>query len=209
MRAQPRRRPVPGMIAPGHDFEYDPIGRLPRGEQVLQQALLGRPEVLLLDEPTSGLDPIGIRDARDWIHHARTQGATILVSSHVLSEVERVCDHAAILHEGVLEACASMDELTSAGILVRIVLGSLLTPEAHADLVALSCVKSLERTSNTEFNVELELESAQEKDEALKAINKVLIGKHDLVPRSLNEGASLETRFLEMTGGTYDVASGT
>ena len=79
------------------------------------QALLGRPEVLLLDEPTSGLDPIGIRDARDWIQHARERGATVLVSSHVLSEVERVCDHAAILHEGRVAAQGSIAELVGEG----------------------------------------------------------------------------------------------
>ncbi|MGI9589804.1 MAG: ABC transporter ATP-binding protein [Myxococcota bacterium] len=96
----------------------DRIGGLSKGlaQRVgFAQALLGRPEVLLLDEPTSGLDPIGIRDARDWIHHARTQGATVLVSSHVLSEVERVCDHAAILHEGRIASQGAIEELVGDG----------------------------------------------------------------------------------------------
>jgi ABC-2 type transport system ATP-binding protein len=64
------------------------------------QAFLGKPRLLLLDEPTSGLDPIGIRDARDWIAGARDWGCTVLVSSHILSEVERTCDQVAVLHEG-------------------------------------------------------------------------------------------------------------
>ncbi len=79
------------------------------------QALLGRPEVLLLDEPTSGLDPIGIRDAREWIQRARAWGATVLVSSHVLSEVERVCDHIAILHEGRVAAQGPIHQLLAEG----------------------------------------------------------------------------------------------
>jgi ABC-2 type transport system ATP-binding protein len=79
------------------------------------QALLGRPAVLLLDEPTSGLDPIGIRDARGWIQQARERGCTVLVSSHVLSEVERVCDRAAILDEGRIVAEGAIDELARPG----------------------------------------------------------------------------------------------
>jgi ABC-2 type transport system ATP-binding protein len=79
------------------------------------QALLGEPEVLLLDEPTSGLDPIGIRDAREWIGAARVRGCTVLVSSHVLSEVERVCDQVAILHQGRLLASGKVDEVVAPG----------------------------------------------------------------------------------------------
>ena len=100
------------------DRSDDRIGGLSKGltQRVgFAQALLGRPEVLLLDEPTSGLDPIGIRDARDWIQLARERGATVLVSSHVLSEVERVCDHAAILHEGRVAAQGPIETLVGDG----------------------------------------------------------------------------------------------
>jgi ABC-2 type transport system ATP-binding protein len=74
-------------------------------------ALLGDPAVLVLDEPTSGLDPLGLRDARDWIQAARARGATLLVSSHVLSEVERTCDEVVILHEGRIAGAGSLGEL--------------------------------------------------------------------------------------------------
>lgn len=79
------------------------------------QALLGPPDIVLLDEPTSGLDPIGIRDAREWIQTARNRGCTLLVSSHVLSEVERTCDSIAILHEGRIAARGSLDEIVRQG----------------------------------------------------------------------------------------------
>jgi ABC-2 type transport system ATP-binding protein len=83
----------------------DALGGLSKGlgQRVgFAQAFIGRPTLLLLDEPTSGLDPIGMREARDWIAAARAGGSTVLVSSHVLSEVERTCDRVAILHEGNL-----------------------------------------------------------------------------------------------------------
>jgi ABC-2 type transport system ATP-binding protein len=96
----------------------DRIGSLSKGlcQRVgFAQALLGRPEVLLLDEPTSGLDPLGVRDARAWIAAARERGATVLVSSHVLSEVERTCDRVAVLHEGRLVGAGSIDQVVRAG----------------------------------------------------------------------------------------------
>jgi ABC-2 type transport system ATP-binding protein len=79
------------------------------------QALLGEPRLLLLDEPTSGLDPIGIRDARGWIERSRERGCSVLVSSHVLSEVERTCDRVVILHEGRIAASGSLDEVVRSG----------------------------------------------------------------------------------------------
>jgi len=79
------------------------------------QALLGRPDLLLLDEPTSGLDPLGVRDARDWIREARGWGCTVLVSSHILSEVERTCDRVAVLHEGKVRADGPLDAVVTPG----------------------------------------------------------------------------------------------
>jgi len=79
------------------------------------QAFLGAPKLLLLDEPTSGLDPLGVRDARAWIRSARERGCSVLVSSHVLSEVERTCDQVAILHEGRLAASGPLQEVVAEG----------------------------------------------------------------------------------------------
>jgi ABC-2 type transport system ATP-binding protein len=69
----------------------------------MAQVLLHDPELLLLDEPTSGLDPLGIKKMRQTILRLREEGRTILLSSHFVTEVERVCDQVGILHKGKLK----------------------------------------------------------------------------------------------------------
>lgn len=68
----------------------------------LGAALLGAPKLLILDEPTSGLDPIGIRELRLLLESLKEQGMTIFLNSHLLSEVEKICDSAAIINRGRL-----------------------------------------------------------------------------------------------------------
>ncbi len=100
------------------DRAREPLASLSKGlaQRVgFAQAFLAEPELLLLDEPTSGLDPIGVRDARDWIQSARARGCAVLVSSHVLSEVERICDRVAIMQEGRIAASGSIDQLVRPG----------------------------------------------------------------------------------------------
>ncbi|HYB12154.1 MAG TPA: ABC transporter ATP-binding protein [Myxococcota bacterium] len=97
---------------------HERVGGMSKGlmqRVAFAQALLGDPELLLLDEPTSGLDPLGVRDARDWILAARQRGRTLLVSSHVLTEVERTCDHVVILHEGRIAASGPLAEVVLGG----------------------------------------------------------------------------------------------
>jgi ABC-2 type transport system ATP-binding protein len=68
----------------------------------LGAALIGNPKLLILDEPTSGLDPIGIREIRQLLESLKKQGMTIFLNSHLLSEVEKICDNAAIINRGRL-----------------------------------------------------------------------------------------------------------
>jgi ABC-2 type transport system ATP-binding protein len=100
------------------DRAHDRIGGLSKGlrQRVgFANALLGEPDLLILDEPTSGLDPLGLRDARGWIQAARERGAAVLVSSHTLSEVERVCDRIVILDEGRVAVSGALAELVAPG----------------------------------------------------------------------------------------------
>ncbi|MBW3597697.1 MAG: ABC transporter ATP-binding protein [Planctomycetes bacterium] len=77
----------------------------------LAQALINDPNLLLLDEPTSGLDPIGTREMKDLILRLRDEGKTILVCSHLLPDVQDVCDRIAILHQGELKELGRVSDL--------------------------------------------------------------------------------------------------
>jgi ABC-2 type transport system ATP-binding protein len=77
----------------------------------LAQALINDPEFILLDEPTSGLDPIGTREIKDLILRLKSEGKTVLMSSHLLADVQDVCDRIAILHQGELKELGRVDSL--------------------------------------------------------------------------------------------------
>jgi len=77
----------------------------------LAQALVNDPEIVFLDEPMSGLDPVGRREVRDLIASLRTEGKTVFMCSHILSDIEVLCDSIAILKRGRLAHAGSLDEL--------------------------------------------------------------------------------------------------
>ena len=77
----------------------------------LAQALINDPELIVLDEPTTGLDPIGCREMKDLILDLREKGKTVLMCSHLLADVQDVCDRIAILHQGELKELGRVDSL--------------------------------------------------------------------------------------------------
>jgi ABC-2 type transport system ATP-binding protein len=78
----------------------------------IAQALLGRPKVLILDEPTNGLDPSGIREMREFIRYlAEKEGLSVLVSSHLLSEIQLMCDRVAIISKGRIVQVGTVQNL--------------------------------------------------------------------------------------------------
>ena len=79
----------------------------------IASALLNDPEILILDEPTNGLDPQGIHQIRDIIKHIASQGTTILLASHLLDEVEKVCTHVLVLRKGEMLYSGTVDGMTS------------------------------------------------------------------------------------------------
>lgn len=126
-------------------------------------SLLGSPRVLLMDEPTSGLDPIVQRTVWDILRRQTAQGVTVFFSSHVMSEVEQICERIAILREGRLVTVQPVAEMKAHGLRHVIVsfAGQAPSPEAFA----LPGVRELERSRET-----LEFEVRGEIDALLKAL---------------------------------------
>ena len=77
----------------------------------IASCLLGNPEVMVFDEPTNGLDPVGIAEIRELIRRLHREGKTIIMASHLLDEVEKVCTHVAVLQKGTLITHGHVDEI--------------------------------------------------------------------------------------------------
>jgi ABC-2 type transport system ATP-binding protein len=151
------------------------------GERLgIAAALLGDPEVLLLDEPVNGLDPEGIRWVRELLRELAGEGRTVLVSSHLMSEMEDTADHLVVLGRGRLLADVPMAELLGAHAAVRV-----RSPEAPLLSVALRVAG---------------LDAEQVGDVAFAARARV----HELTLVV----ASLEAAYLELTGGDVEYRAG-
>jgi ABC-2 type transport system ATP-binding protein len=154
----------------------------------LATALLGDPEVLVLDEPANGLDPAGIRWLRDLLRSLASEGRTVLVSSHVLSEVAQTADRVVIIHRGRLIQQASIaDVLAEATGATRV-----RTPDTQR-LRALLAAEgaTVPESEDGALRVSLPPERVGE----LAAANGIVL--HELSV----ERATLEEVFLELTGG--------
>ena len=93
-----------------------PVGEFSKGMQRrigLAQALINDPDLVILDEPTAGLDPIGCREVKDLILALARRGKTVILSSHLLSDVEDVCDRVVIYYGGKIQAAGTLKELLS------------------------------------------------------------------------------------------------
>ena len=99
----------------------------------LAQALINDPELILLDEPTTGLDPIGTREMKDLILRLKNEGKTVIMCSHLLADVQDVCDRIAILYQGELKELGRVDSLLKVRDVTQI-LASGLNDEAQAEI---------------------------------------------------------------------------
>jgi len=100
------------------DASRRPVGQMSKGMQQrlgIAQSMVGSPKLLLLDEPTSALDPAGRRTVRQLLEELRSRGVAVLLNSHLLSEVELVCDRVAIINHGEVVAAGTPAELSKPG----------------------------------------------------------------------------------------------
>jgi ABC-2 type transport system ATP-binding protein len=156
----------------------------------LAAALLKDPELLVLDEPANGLDPAGIRDIRVLLRKLGDEGRTVFVSSHLLAEVQQLCDHVAVLARGRCVATGPVDDVLasvgSAGVVVRV-------DDVAAGLAALAAAGLRASVDGDAIHVDVRGSDAP-------AVAQVL-GRHGLWPRELRPGgATLEQAFLALTG---------
>jgi ABC-2 type transport system ATP-binding protein len=155
----------------------------------LAAALLGDPQLLILDEPANGLDPAGIRWLRDLLRSLSERGRTILVSSHVLAEIEQIADEVVIIHRGRFVAQSSTAELAAraaAGVRVR-------SPQSERLREILSGAgMSVVTADGGALGV---VDGTPERIGELAAANSIVL--HELAV----EKATLEEAFLELTGG--------
>jgi ABC-2 type transport system ATP-binding protein len=176
------------------DRAHDRVGTFSKGMQQrlgLGVALLGRPELVLLDEPTSALDPVGRHDVRELIRTLRARGTTVFLNSHLLSEVEQVCDRVAVVDRGRVIAMGTMDELRGQDTLLWLRLGN----------VSPAALEILRRSGTLEVEADGYTLRGVSRD-AVPGLVARLVEAECAIYAVAPRGQSLEDRFLELLGGT-------
>jgi ABC-2 type transport system ATP-binding protein len=154
-------------------------------------ALLGNPEVLLLDEPTNGLDPVGILEIRELIKRLANKGITIIIASHLLDEVEKICTHVAILKRGTLLTSGPVDEVLSNEDIVEV---------ASSNMQALrECIAQMQnvlsvKEDNQRMQIHFPAGTAN-----LEEVNQFCFNKGITLNLLLNKKQRLESKFFELT----------
>jgi ABC-2 type transport system ATP-binding protein len=154
----------------------------------IASALLNEPTVLILDEPTNGLDPMGIAEIRELIKKIAANGKTIILASHLLDEVQKVCTHFAVLKKGNMVHTGPVDDVSKGAETVEV---NADVPNFNELLMAFSGTSSINR-ENGFFQVTL-LDDFHSKD-----LNKFLFDQGVVVSHLVTKKRSLEKMFLEI-----------
>jgi ABC-type multidrug transport system ATPase subunit len=162
----------------------------------LANALLKPREILILDEPTNGLDPQGTREVRNLIRSLAAEGITIFVSSHLLSEIEQLCSHLAVMTAGKIVAQGSLAELRNES-QTRLVLKS----DRIDELVDFLKTQGLTKLSLKPDRVVAPVPS----DFDVASLNQLLVKKKFMVSEIRLEQPSLEEYFVNLTGEGFEV----
>jgi ABC-2 type transport system ATP-binding protein len=154
-----------------------------RQRLALAQAMLGLPDLLVLDEPTNGLDPPQIREMRDVLHRYVEAGRTVLVSSHMLAEVEQTCTHVVVMHHGKLIAEGSVEDIIGTG--GAVLLGVDDQPAARA---LLSTIEGIRQLEDDEDGLIVDLDGYPRR-EVVNRLVSAGIGVERVIPRRRLEDA--------------------
>lgn len=152
--------------------------------------LLKDPQLLILDEPTNGLDPAGIREIRDTVRTLGESGVTVLLSSHILAEVQQVCTSATIIGNGRMLASGKVDELLGAGTAFRV---------GAPDLGAAAATLTASGFDVSRSNGTLLVETGRPAADITRLLGETGIWLSELTPVR----PDLETVFLELTSGDH------
>lgn len=184
------------------DEKLELVGLLSRKKDKFQQyslgmkqrlaiaaALLNDPEVLILDEPTNGLDPQGIIQIRELIIKIALLGTTIILASHLLDEVEKVCSHVVVLNQGKMLYAGSVDQMNSSFGSIEVAAQNMESLEYT--LKTFSFVSKVTKENNKLFAV-----LSEEKDPA--EINKMLYEQGIIVNHLVKRKESLEQQFFQL-----------
>jgi ABC-2 type transport system ATP-binding protein len=164
----------------------------------IARCLLADPELLILDEPMNGLDPAGILEFRHLIKALVGEGRTVMLSSHLLDEVEKTCDYVAIVDQGQIVAQGPLEEMRGDG-QPRVVIG---VDDAAAARSLLAAVPGVTEVTEQEGLLHVSLQDL----ELVPELNRRLIEAGIAVRRLEPVQASLEERFLSITSRLADVA---
>jgi ABC-2 type transport system ATP-binding protein len=157
----------------------------------IASCLLGNPDVMVFDEPTNGLDPVGIAEIRELIKRLNREGKTIIMASHLLDEVEKVCTHVAVLKKGELLASGDVNEILVNEDIVEV--GANDSIKLHTVLTQMDQYKTL--NENGKF-LQLFYPSGKAN---LEEINRYCFDNGVVLTHLQLKKKSLETKFLELT----------
>jgi ABC-2 type transport system ATP-binding protein len=161
----------------------------------IASAMLNNPEVMILDEPTNGLDPEGIIQIREIISNIAKQGITIIIASHLLDEIEKICSHVIVLKEGNSIYCGRVDEMTANNGYFEL--------KADNNTLLLNALNSLGWF--TSVNLDGDILKAQIRDDAsisASALNQKLAERGVFLSHLTKKKLSLESQFLELVKNT-------
>lgn len=171
----------------------------------LAQAMLGKPEVIFLDEPTDGVDPVGRQQIREVIKQLVEGGTTIFLNSHLLLEVEQICDHVAIMHHGQVLQQGTIDEIREAvgrkRPVIKFTTSGDIDKETRAKLKEIGKARGLKDGGEV---FDMKLESKERISDVLDVLRAANISVYGVEP----ERANLEDAFINLIGKQEDQSVG-